>query len=210
MFTWTSTVILSLGVAVSLSSSTEWCLCEQEFSTFLAPRLVFLANASSYPGTRGMVLTWAPKSPCDNHHPCTYLSKPLGNVFLNHANPLLPYLMCFSCVKLRGSAFRLHLPARATQCSFALAPTELGVSLYRTGFRALDNEMKEWKYIQKWKKNLSLLKSFPHQIHWVEVTNCSRGGFGIFVTSLWLHRSLWFTLDPFSSLFCFQFLEWHF
>lgn len=45
------------------------------------------------------------------------------------------------CVKLRGSAFQLHLPAQATYCTFALAPTELGVSFYRTGFRVLHNEM---------------------------------------------------------------------
>lgn len=77
MFTWTSSVILSLGVAFSLSFTAEWSLCAGEFSawcTFLAPRLVFHANASSYPGTRGMALTWAPESPCDDHHPCTYLS----------------------------------------------------------------------------------------------------------------------------------------
>lgn len=96
MFTWTSSVILSLGVAVSLSSTAEWCLCEWEFSTFLAPRLLFQANASSYPGTRGMVLSWASKSPYDDHHPCTYLSKPLGNVFLNHANPPLSWCV-FVC-----------------------------------------------------------------------------------------------------------------
>lgn len=74
-----------------------------------------------------MVLTWAPRSPCDDHHPCTYLSKPFGNVFLNHANPPLSTLMCFSCVKLAGSTFQLHLPARATQRTFALAPTGLGL-----------------------------------------------------------------------------------
>lgn len=44
-------------------------------------------------------------------------------------------------LKLRGSAFQLHLPARATYCTFALAPAELGVSFYRTGFRMLHNEM---------------------------------------------------------------------
>lgn len=47
----------------------------------------------------------------------------------------------FSCVKLVESAFQLHLPARATLCRFALAPTELGVSFYSSDFHMLHNEM---------------------------------------------------------------------
>lgn len=92
MFTWTSSVILSLGVAVSLSAPAEWRLCEGEFSTFLAPRLLF--QASSYPCTRGE--EWLLPGPPEVHVTIsTPVLKPLGNVFLNHANLPLSWLICF-------------------------------------------------------------------------------------------------------------------
>lgn len=139
MFTWTSSVILSLGVAVPLSSTTEWCLCVCEFSTlctFLAPWQVCQANASSYPCTRGMVLTWAPKSLCDDHHPCTYLCKPLGNVFLNHATPLLFLPDAFVCYLL-GSV-SVHFLWHPLSRAFLF--TGLAFMCY-----IMTWQMKEWK-----------------------------------------------------------------
>lgn len=81
MLTWTSSVILSVGVAIFVSLTAEWRLCERGFHTFLAPWLLFQANASSYHGMRGTVISWASAGPCDNHHPCIHLSKSQGMCF---------------------------------------------------------------------------------------------------------------------------------
>lgn len=180
MFTWTFNVILSLGVAVPLSAPTEWCLCEWEFSTlctFLAPRLVFHASASSYPGTRRMILTWGPKNPHDDHHFRCIWSKLLGNIFLNHANLPFPNSICFHFSNYEEVNFNCIYLLRLLSVDLLWHTLKRLFLFTGQAFTCyiMKTQMKEWKYRPKWKKDVSLPKSFPHHIHRVEVTNSSRG-----------------------------------